>query len=133
MMKTLLLCVLSYCLLITQMAHANEPLQTVSQTELASLSQQADTVIIDVRTRREYANGHIPGAINLPHRDIISGKLTFDPFKGKNLVLYCHSGVRVGIVNRYLQQNPSHPRENILHLKGDFRAWRARGKPITKP
>jgi len=124
---------LSCFLLITQIANANERLRVISQQNLIDTAKQSDTLIIDVRTPKEFAAGHIPGAINLPHRDIISGKITLEKYSENTLVLYCHSGVRVGIVNKYLQKNPSLSREKLLHLQGDFRAWRARGKPIIKP
>lgn len=118
---------------LIQTAYASDALPIVSQTELATLTQDPNIVIVDVRTAREYTAGHIPGAINMPHRDIISGKINFDALTGKKLVLYCHTGVRVGIVDKYAQKNPLFPRENMWHLQGDFRAWQARGRPISKP
>ena len=132
-MKKFLLNLTILCAFFTQNTLANIPLKSLSQDEFVIFAKEVNTVVIDVRTPREYARGHVPGAINLPHRDIISGKLTFDSFSGKNLVFYCHTGVRVGIVNKYLNKNPSFPREQLFHLKGDFRAWKARGRTIIKP
>ena len=132
-MKRILLSLLACSLLLIQASHASNALPIISQEELVTLTQDPNSVIIDVRTAREYAAGHIPGAVNLPHKDIISGKITFKQFSGKKLILYCHTGVRVGIVNQYAQQNPLFSRENMLHLQGDFRAWQAHGKPISKP
>ena len=34
------------------------------------------TLVIDVRTAEEFAKGHFPGAINIPHEDIIQGILS---------------------------------------------------------
>ena len=52
---------------------------------------------------------------------------------GKTLILYCHTGYRVSVIEGYLAKNPGFPRDKILRLQGDFRAWQARGKPISKP
>jgi rhodanese-related sulfurtransferase len=37
--------------------------------------QQADFVLLDVRSPAQFARGHVPGAINLPHAKIIESKL----------------------------------------------------------
>ena len=39
-------------------------------------SGQPDFVLLDVRSPELYEKGHIPGAINLPHRKIVARKLT---------------------------------------------------------
>ena len=62
-------------------------------TGLASaLESNADILVYDVRTPEEYATGHVPGAINIPHGEIAK-KL---PFWKKNdvVVVYCASGGR---------------------------------------
>jgi len=107
--------------------------QFIEQDEYLSFSKQKDTVVIDVRTKREFNAGYIPGAINIPHRDILRGKRSLEQYQGKNIVFYCHTGVRVGFVVNYLEKNPSLSPENIFHLRGDYRAWQARGLEIVKP
>lgn len=105
----------------------------ISQEKFLELSQQDDFVVIDVRTRREFTNGYIPKAINIPHKDIINGTASLEAYNDKNIIFYCHTGVRVGIVTRYLENNSTLKGEQIYHLKGDYRAWRARGRAIIKP
>lgn len=38
----------------------------ISRDELQRLVEQEDAQIVDVLPTREYAEGHLPGAINLP-------------------------------------------------------------------
>jgi rhodanese-related sulfurtransferase len=45
-------------------------------------------LVIDARTPEAYAKGHVPGAINLPHRKIDSSTTSLLP-KDKVLVTYC--------------------------------------------
>ena len=50
--------------------------------------------IVDAREPAEYAEGHIPGAINLPYDQVVTdpGRLEeFDP-KGKPIIVYCGGG-----------------------------------------
>jgi rhodanese-related sulfurtransferase len=53
-----------------------------------ALSQGADFVLLDVRSPELFAKGHIPGAINLPHRKIIGSKMAQWP-AGTLFVTYC--------------------------------------------
>ena len=53
-------------------------------------------VLIDVRSKEEYDDGHIEGAIHIPH-NIISEKIgSVVADKEKTINLYCAGGVRAG-------------------------------------
>ena len=56
----------------------------------------SNTVLIDVRTKEEYAEGHIPGSINIELDEI---EKIVDIIKDKNshIYIYCRSGHRSGI------------------------------------
>lgn len=49
-------------------------------------------VVVDVRDTEEFAEGHVPGAMNLPLKSFASGSGVLD--KGKKIVVYCNSGGR---------------------------------------
>ncbi|MEK6348000.1 MAG: rhodanese-like domain-containing protein [Burkholderia sp.] len=51
-------------------------------------SGPTDFVLLDVRSPEQFAAGHIRGAINLPHRKIVEGKLSDFPI-GSIFVTYC--------------------------------------------
>ena len=53
-----------------------------------SLAQTPDFVLIDVRSPELYARGHVPGAINIPHRKLIESRLAEYP-AGTIFVVYC--------------------------------------------
>jgi len=60
-------------------------------------------VIIDVRTPKEYQQGHVATAQNIPI-EVITKTLASIP-KGKEIVVYCASGNRSGTVANILRQN----------------------------
>ena len=71
---------------------------------LKNLIKNPDTLILDVRSNREFAAGHIPGAKNIPVEEI--------PYKVEELkaiknpiVVYCLSGGRSGMAVSILKQN----------------------------
>ncbi|MBJ6126230.1 rhodanese-like domain-containing protein [Microvirga splendida] len=54
----------------------------------ASASGEADFVVLDVRGPKAYARSHVPGALNLPHREITPERMSAWP--GSTLfVVYC--------------------------------------------
>ena len=61
------------------------------------------TLIIDVRTAEEFAAGHFPEAINIPHKDIIEGIEEYNVGKDQTVLLYCRSGNRSGQAEARLQ------------------------------
>ena len=61
------------------------------------------TLVVDVRTAEEFAAGHFPGAINIPHEDIIQGIEAHNVGKDQTVLLYCRSGNRSGQAEVRLQ------------------------------
>lgn len=65
---------------------------------------QNATRLIDVRSRSEYAGGHIDGAFNLPLDELphLISELVTDP--ATPLLLYCQSGMRSTLACQQLRQ-----------------------------
>ena len=51
-------------------------------------------VILDVRTREEFLEKHIPGAINIPNEAIGTDEIPTLPDKDQLILVYCRSGNR---------------------------------------
>lgn len=132
-MIKVLTCLLLLCVNLTAFsADYLNGVTHLSQAEtIEKINDNQDNVIlIDVRTAREYKNGHLKNAINIPHKDLLNNISLLDQYKGKELILYCHSGVRVKKVTDIATQNKN--KHQLFHLKGDYRAWRARGLEVIK-
>ena len=122
-------------------ATAGEPAATApasAAVAVAPMSQEAllehqsrhpdHLFVLDVRTPQEYAEGHVPGAVNVPY-DQLASRLAEVP-KDKDVVLYCKSGRRAGIAADVLAANGY---KRLSHLEGDMNAWVEKGRPIAKP
>lgn len=87
-------------------------------------------LILDVRSPEEYKEGHIPGAINIPHDQMGARLAEISSHKNKEVVLYCRSGRRVAIAADILQ---SAGFSKLLHLDGDMYDWQSNRKlPVAK-
>lgn len=51
-------------------------------------------LILDVRTQEEYDEGHIPGAVVLPHTEVEARAEVELPDKEQVILVYCRSGRR---------------------------------------
>ena len=58
------------------------------------METEKDYIILDVRTREEYEEGHIPGAICIPVEEIGTKEIPQFPNKEQMLLVYCRSGNR---------------------------------------
>jgi rhodanese-related sulfurtransferase len=84
--------------------------------------------LIDVRSSREYASGHISGAIHVPFWALGSYKnARLAP--GQPVTIYCELGPRAGLAGLWLRINGY---EKIAYLEGHMAAWRQSGLPIQR-
>ena len=58
------------------------------------MNSEKGYVILDVRTQEEYDEGHIPGAIVIPHEEIEEKAEDVLTDKDQLLLVYCRSGRR---------------------------------------
>ncbi|MBC7983543.1 MAG: rhodanese-like domain-containing protein [Candidatus Obscuribacterales bacterium] len=91
--------------------------------------KDAAIVLLDVRTAEEFAQGHVPGAKNIPHDQLAERVSELLADKDKEVVLYCRSGRRAGIAAETLQAKGF---EKLLHLEGDMQKWSAENRPVEK-
>jgi len=68
-----------------------------------SALQNPNSVLIDVRTAAEFADGALPGAEQIDHAQIANRISVLAPDKDAPIVLYCRSGRRSGIAEDSLR------------------------------
>lgn len=73
----------------------NNNYQQISMKEAVSIMETEDNyIILDVRTKEEYQEKHIPGAVNLPNETIGTEDIPELPAKEQLILVYCRSGNR---------------------------------------
>jgi phage shock protein E len=70
------------------------------KVDYAALVKQG-AVILDVRTKGEYTNGHIRGSVNIPVDQLNNNTSRFSD-KNKVIITCCASGNRSGMAKRIL-------------------------------
>ncbi|AEV15833.1 MAG: rhodanese-like domain-containing protein [Thermus sp.] len=96
----------------------------------AAAKQMMDTMevfILDVREPNEFQAGRIPGAVNIPVRELPKrmGEL---PKGIKPIIVYCGSGHRGGMALVFLKGQGY----NVKNIIGGFKAWSDAKLPVEK-
>lgn len=100
---------------------------SVTAAELADrLSSGQAPLVLDVRSEREFAAGHIPGALNIPHDQLASrlGELPTD--RSSEIVVHCQSGKRAAAAEAVLADAGY---SGWRDLSGHWAGWSAAGLP----
>lgn len=87
--------------------------------DLPELSQDKSATLLDTRTAEEFAQGHFPGAMNIPVDELRENLQKLD--KSKHIYVNCRSGVRSYIACRILAQNGF----ECSNFSGGFRFYEA--------
>ena len=61
---------------------------------VAMMERESGYIILDVRTPAEFAEKHIPNAINVPNESIGTAEISELPDKNQLIMVYCRSGRR---------------------------------------
>jgi rhodanese-related sulfurtransferase/DNA-binding MarR family transcriptional regulator len=102
-------------------------LEPVAQDELARRLRDGQVLVMDVRPEAEYAAGHIPGAVSVPH-DQLAARIAELP-AGTDIVAYCRGRYCVFAPDavRLLRARGFSARP----LEGGLPGWRLAGLPVT--
>jgi rhodanese-related sulfurtransferase len=100
-------------------------------TEDALLARMASgdktLVVLDVRTPKEFADGHVPGAINISHDQLEGRMAELDADRDRDVVVYCRSGHRAGLALGMLEKAGF---KRLYHLEGDYIGWTEAKRPV---
>ena len=109
---------------------AIETLETARQIDVAELKARLgeDPVlrVLDVRRPREYAAGHVPGAVSVPLDQLARGLKEQAP--GGPVAIVCASGYRSSIAGSLLLGQGVEP----INVVGGTNAWVAAGYPTEQ-
>jgi rhodanese-related sulfurtransferase len=102
---------------------------TVSAQQLVQLVNSEDAVVIDVRDKGEFDEGHIVGAINVPHANLDARLDELKKYKDKPVVIACKMGQHSGTAGTILRKAGF---ENVSRLRGGITEWRGQSLPVVK-
>ena len=101
----------------------------IATQDLVSLVNQEEAVVLDVRPKEEFSEGHIVGAINIPYDKLDDRYPELNRYKEKAMVVVCKMGSHSGAAGLLLKKRGF---EKVSRLRGGIMEWRGQNLPVTK-
>lgn len=84
-------------------------------------------LILDVRSKKEFDEGHVPGAVHMPFWQVGRRWQTLTSMREKPIVVYCGHGPRAYMAGATLKRRGF---AGVAYLAGHMKKWREMKLPL---
>lgn len=99
---------------------------TTADRLVAQIESGSAPLVLDVRSKWEFARGHVPGAVHIPFWTLPLRLSEIRPFQGEPIVVYCELGPRARFAKAVLGVCGF---RRVACLAGHMARWRRAGWP----
>ena len=99
----------------------------ISIQEAVQKINRESAVVIDVRTKDAFNQGHVVGALNFPEKDLDNELKNLNKFQKQKILVFCEMGSASSRVVTKLQKQGF---EDVTPVKGGLSAWRQDNLPV---
>ncbi len=119
---------LAKCMTVKDLVEeAKGKIVTISVSDAKALFDKGGVIFLDVRERKEFKSGHIPGAMHLS-KGLLEHKIAKKiPDKNASIVVYCKTGGRSALAAYSLVRMCY---KNVKSMDGGWKAWTKAGYPV---
>lgn len=103
-----------------------DAMEAVTRKELARRLKSGDVTVLDVRPEDEFALAHVPGAVNIPLKELEARTAEIDP--AKDIIAYCRGAYCVYSYEAVAKLRAKGFR--IRRLEDGLPEWKAAGLPV---
>jgi len=104
-------------------------IENVNARDAAKAAKSAKILVLDARTPKEFAAGHIAGALNVDFNATDFAEKLSALDRGQTYLLYCASGRRSTLALKECQRLGF---RHVIHLQGGIKAWQTEALPLEK-
>jgi rhodanese-related sulfurtransferase len=101
----------------------------VGPLDATLLINREDAVVIDVRDRGEFDQGHLPNARHIPLGELAQRGAELEKFRERPLIFYCASGTRAANAVSTLKKAGF---ARLYSLRGGIFEWEKAGQPVSR-
>ena len=103
--------------------------EQVSSQQATNLINHEGGVVVDVREKEAFQNGHLTAALNLPLSDLQQNTNKLNKYKSKPIILACNDGQISGKAAVLLKKAGF---TKVYALSRGITAWQKAGLPLVK-
>ena len=101
----------------------------VKHADAVSLINSEDALMLDVREEKEFSEGHVVNARNIP-MGVLEGRVAdIEEYKTKPVIVYCRTGQRSAKAAAVLKRQGF---TSIYKLSGGLLAWQDANLPVNR-
>ena len=117
------------CLLLWNLFSTVTGVRQILPAEATRLINKKNAKILDLRSAKDFAQGHIINASNFAPKLLEGNQTELAEYKDKILIIYCLNGLESSRIGRMLKMRGF---QNVHCLKGGITAWQNANMPLTK-
>jgi adenylyltransferase/sulfurtransferase len=114
---------------LMEKARAAVPERSVDEVKAELDRDGQRPLLVDVREREEFREGHLPGALSLPRGFLEMRAEELLPDRTAPIVAYCAAGTRSLLAGKILHDLGY---ERVVSMAGGYAAWKGSGHPIVQ-
>jgi rhodanese-related sulfurtransferase len=108
---------------------AKKDITEISPQDAAAKLKSGEAMIVDVRDKDEWDEGHIPGTLHMSRGTVELDIEENVPDPNAMIICHCGGGGCGALATESLQKMGY---KNVRNMAGGFKAWKATGLPTTK-
>jgi len=117
--------VLIYIFALTERTKGGKP---ITCSQLVSLMNADEAVLVDVRAANDFQAGHVHGATNIPHTKIATRLSELEKHREKVIVLTDQMGQHAGGVGKQMTKQGY----TVRRLSGGMSEWQQQNMPVVQ-
>jgi rhodanese-related sulfurtransferase len=94
--------------------------------EATRLLNHENAIMVDMRTDKEYRDGHIVNAVHAPADGAVA---KLEKYRNRPLIIYCRSGQQSARLSGQLSRQGFEP---VYNLKGGLASWQQASLPLSR-
>jgi rhodanese-related sulfurtransferase len=103
--------------------------QKISAQAAVSLINRDEAIVIDIRDRKDFTEGRITGAINIPLASLKSRASELKKHEDKQIIVADKMGQHSAMAVKQLKEEGFN---NVVRLNGGIADWKASNLPLVK-
>ena len=120
---------LFFFLFLFAYSEMNKGGKKIEPNELTRLVNKESAILIDLRKKEDYENGHIMTALNYPHQEFDNQMHELDKFKERPIILVCDMGRNSANIGEKLKKAEF---EKTFRLNGGMMTWTQENLPVVQ-
>ena len=120
---------LFFFLFLFAYSEMNKGGKKVEPNELTRLVNKENAILIDLRKKEDYEDGHIMTALNYPHQEFDNHKYKLDKFKERPIILVCDMGRNSANIGEKLKKAEF---KRTYRLNGGMMTWMQENLPVIQ-